>query len=66
MKKNETSTAPPIAQRTFTIRDTAAVLGVCRNSVRRLIDRGVFTPCRALRVPLIPLAQIEKLLNSKS
>ena len=41
----------------------AAMINVSSKSIRRLIDRGLLKPCRALRHLRIPVAQIEALLK---
>ncbi len=51
----------PQAQ-TVKIREAAAILGICENSVRRLIDRGKIRTIRVLRHHLIPVAELDKLL----
>ena len=45
------------------VKTTARMLEISEKSVRRLIDRGLMKPSRALRVLRIPVAQIEKFLN---
>ncbi|HZQ47925.1 MAG TPA: helix-turn-helix domain-containing protein [Verrucomicrobiae bacterium] len=42
----------------YTIEETAKVLNISTKSVRRLIARGLLTPCNALRKILIPRQQI--------
>jgi excisionase family DNA binding protein len=44
------------------VKETAAVLGVSVPSVRRLIERGLLKPNRALRVLRISAAEIERFL----
>jgi excisionase family DNA binding protein len=43
----------------YTIKEAAVELNVCTKTVRRLLDRGVFTASKAVRKKLIPRAQIE-------
>ena len=62
-KKNRPSLV--IERRALKISEAAAVLGVKPISIRRLIERGLLQPCRALRHPLIPIEQIEALLNNR-
>lgn len=54
-----------LPRRALKINETAAVLGVKTITVRRLIERGLLKPCRALRHPLIPIEQIESLLKTR-
>lgn len=45
------------------ISEAAAMLGVCENSVRRLIARGKLRAVRVLRHVLVPVSEIERLLS---
>ena len=45
------------------IPDAAKALGVKPITIRRLIARGHIRPCRMLRTPLIPVAQLHSLLE---
>jgi hypothetical protein len=47
----------------LTRRETAKALGVTPMSVDRLVARGLLRPCRALRRPLFPRAEIERFLK---
>jgi excisionase family DNA binding protein len=47
----------------YSVRETAAMLGVSEKSVRRLVVRGLLRPSRALRHLLIPRSEIERLLK---
>jgi excisionase family DNA binding protein len=47
----------------YSVRETAGMLGVCEKTVRRLIDRGLLKPSRALRHHLIPKREIERFLE---
>jgi excisionase family DNA binding protein len=53
--------SPP--RRAVKIHEAAQMLGVCENSVRRLIDRDKLRSIRVLRHVLIPISDIEKLLS---
>lgn len=46
------------------IHEAAEFIGVNPISILRLISRGVLKPCRTQRHMLIPVAQIEKVLNN--
>jgi hypothetical protein len=43
--------------------ETARALGVTPITVDRLVARGLLRPCRALRRPLFPRAEIERFLK---
>lgn len=47
----------------YSIREAAEMLGVSEKSVRRLIDRRLLRPSRALRHLLIPKKEIERFLE---
>jgi excisionase family DNA binding protein len=47
-----------------TVEDTARLLNCSTKTVRRLIIRGYFAPCKALRKILIPRQQIEAFLKA--
>jgi excisionase family DNA binding protein len=44
------------------VKDAAGYLGVSPISVRRLIQRGLIKPNRALRHVLIPLSELDRFL----
>ena len=46
------------------IKQAAAALNCCTKSIRRLIQRGYLSPCKALRKVLIPKPQIEAFLKA--
>ena len=48
----------------YDIEQTALALNCCTKSVRRLIRRGFFKPCIALRKVLIPRKQIEDFIKA--
>ncbi len=63
---NADSLKPPAAvppRLAYSLKETAAMLGVCDKSVRRLILRGLIRPSRALRHILIPKGEIERFLR---
>ena len=47
----------------YKIAEAAVVLGVSQITIRRAITRGLLTPCRAFRTPLIPAEQLTQLLK---
>jgi excisionase family DNA binding protein len=47
----------------YSLKETAAMLGISDKSVRRLIHRGLIRPCRALCHILIPKIEIERFLR---
>ncbi len=54
---------PQIPRLAFSVRETAAILGISEKSVRRLIARGLLRPSKALRHILIPKVEIERFLR---
>ena len=52
-----------IARLAYSIKETADALGVSPISVRRLINRGLLRPNRALRHLLIPAGEIDRFLS---
>ena len=57
--------AAPLPESLFyDIKQAAAALNTCTKTVRRLIQRGYFTPCKAVRKILIPRSQIEAFLKA--
>jgi excisionase family DNA binding protein len=54
-----------INRKAFSVRETAIALGISRMSVRRLIQRGLLRPNRALRHLLIPLSEIDRFLQQQ-
>ena len=61
---NGTEGQDVVAQRlAYSLKETAAMLGICDKSVRRLIHRGLIRPSRALRHILIPKTEIECFLR---
>ena len=65
MKRIDESKLLPPAK-TVKIREAAAMLGICENSVRRLIDREHLRTIRVLRHHLIPLEEIDRFLAGGS
>jgi len=55
--------APRLA---FTMRETAEILGVCHQTVYRLLKRGLLRSSLALRTKIIPKAEIERFLKETS
>jgi helix-turn-helix protein len=52
-----------ISRKAFSVRETAIALGISPISVRRLIQRGLLRPNRALRHLLIPASEIDRFLQ---
>jgi len=59
---NPTATATPLPRLAYTMRETAAILGVSYITVHRLLKRGKLRACDALRNKVIPLTEIERFL----
>jgi hypothetical protein len=55
---------PKLKRSAVSIKTAAIMLEVSEKSIRRLIERGLLKPNRALRVLRIPVSQIEELLTS--
>jgi len=56
-----TATADPFAGRvTLKVPEAAQVLGINPHTLRRLIERGEIKVIRALRHPLIPVAELKR------
>ena len=60
---NTTTTAPEC--QTLDISDAATALGVCKETVRRLVRRKVLRKLPGLRCILIPRAEIQRYLNEQ-
>ena len=56
-------TAPEPRRKTVKIKEAAEMLGVCENTVRRLIDRGKLRRVPGVRHILIPLSEIDHFLS---
>ena len=50
----------------YTIREVAVYLAVSEKSVRRLVNRGLLKPSRALRKLLIPVSELEAFFSNTS
>jgi hypothetical protein len=65
------SSGPPsntvlVKQGALKLKDACEYLGgISGSSVRRLIGRGLLRPNRALRHILIPIAELERFINSR-
>jgi len=58
---NTTTTAPEC--QTLDVNDAAIALGVCKETVRRLVRRKVLRKLPGLRCIIIPRAEIQRYLN---
>ena len=56
----------PIPKKGFKLKEAAVYLGVQPTSVRRLISRGILKPLRVLRHIIIPVSQLDALLEGES
>jgi len=45
------------------VSEAAAIIGVSEATIRRAIKRGLLSPCRAFRHPLIPIEQLRQLVG---
>jgi excisionase family DNA binding protein len=50
----------------YTIREAAVYLSISEKTVRRLVDRGLLKPSRALRKLLIPVSELEAFFGNTS
>jgi excisionase family DNA binding protein len=55
---------PQVSQRALKLGQAAEYLGLSTISIRRLIKRGLIKPNRALRHILIPIAELERFINT--
>ncbi len=62
-KSNQPQAASP-PRMAYTMRETAAILGVEYQTVYRLCKRGLLRSSTALRTKLFPVSEIERFLNS--
>jgi excisionase family DNA binding protein len=53
-----------VSPRAVKLKEAANYLGVSPISIRRLIKRGLIKPNRALRHVLIPVAELDRFINS--
>ena len=56
-------TNPPKNRLACKIREAATLLGVSESTIRRLIAAGELRVIRKLRHPLIPVSELERLLD---
>jgi hypothetical protein len=56
-------TQPALPRLAFTMRETAAIIGVNYQTVYRLHKRGLLRSSSALRTKLFPLAEIQRFLK---
>jgi excisionase family DNA binding protein len=59
----EVEIASEMRRLAYTVKEAAFVLNVSEKTIRRFIDRGIFTCSTALRKKLIPRKQIEDFLK---
>jgi hypothetical protein len=57
--------AAEIPRLAYSVKETAAALGVKPTTVWRLTKRGLLKPNRATRCPLYPLSEIKRFLESR-
>jgi hypothetical protein len=53
----------PLQRDAFTMKETAAKLGISYMSVFRLVKRGLLKPCLAMRIKLISQKEIDRFLS---
>jgi excisionase family DNA binding protein len=64
LTQSEPSAGQP-AKKAVKIKEAAMLLGICENSVRRLIDRQQLRTNRVLRHHLIPMEEIDRFLSRR-
>jgi hypothetical protein len=64
MEKRQTAVGQiPQGRLAYSMRETAAILGVSYITVHRLLKRGLLRSCGVLRHKLIPVVEIERFLR---
>jgi hypothetical protein len=63
LNMNTTTTAPE--RQTLDVNDAATALGVCKETVRRLVRRKVLRKLPGLRCIIIPKTEIQRYLNER-
>jgi excisionase family DNA binding protein len=64
MKANPSDNSSPQAQRrAISIQEAADTLGVSHWTIRRMIKSGAIRSCREIRKHLIPISEIDRLLE---
>jgi len=61
--QNQTATTAPLPRLAYTMRETAAILGVSYITVHRLLKRGKLRASDAIRNKVIPRTEIERFLR---
>jgi excisionase family DNA binding protein len=59
------NTTPQPERQTLDVKDSAAELGVCEETVRRLVRRKVLRKLPGIRHILIPKSEIQRYLNGR-
>jgi hypothetical protein len=59
-RRRSRSTGASVSKRLYTLKEAALSLGMSTASVRRLVDRGVLKPNRALRTLMFPPAELDR------
>ena len=63
---NTTPTTAPLPRLAYTMRETAAILGVSYITVHRLLKRGKLRASDAVRNKVIPRTEIERFLREST
>lgn len=61
--QNNSTSTPPLPRLAYTMRETAAILGISYMTVHRLLKRGKLRASDAIRNKVIPKTEIEKFLK---
>jgi len=63
-KQKTTNESQPLPKLAYSPEEAALVIGVCRDTVYRLLKRGLLRSSSALRHKVIPHVEIERFLKS--
>jgi excisionase family DNA binding protein len=62
----EANSAPRPERMAFSVKETAALLGISEKTVRRLVERKLLNPSRALRHLLFSRKEVQRFLDESS
>lgn len=60
---SKTDFPPRVERMAFSVKETALLLGVSEKTVRRLVERQLLHPCRALRHLLFSRKEVDRFLD---
>jgi excisionase family DNA binding protein len=59
----DTAGDPRLPRLAYSVKEAAEILGVSDKTIRRLVDRGLLKPSRAIRHLLIPASSLQRFLQ---